>query len=85
MFEGILQPTHLILILAIVLIIFGPGKLPQLGRTLGDGIREFRDSVGNTNSTPVASTPVAPTPVATTTVLPPTAVPVAPAETADRV
>ncbi len=39
---GALQPAHLILVLALVLIIFGPGKLPQLGKSLGDGIREFR-------------------------------------------
>ena len=30
--EGLFQPTHLLLILAIVLILFGPGKLPDLGR-----------------------------------------------------
>jgi sec-independent protein translocase protein TatA len=45
MFEGILQPTHLLLILLIVLIIFGPGKLPELGKTLGGSIREFRESM----------------------------------------
>ena len=45
MFEGILRPTHLIFILAIVLIIFGPGKLPDLGRGLGKGIREFKDAI----------------------------------------
>jgi len=39
---GALQPAHLILVLALVLIVFGPGKLPQLGKSLGDGIREFR-------------------------------------------
>ncbi len=61
MFEGILQPTHLILILAIVLIIFGPGKLPELGRTLGNGIREFRDSVTHT-TTALPAAPVAPAP-----------------------
>jgi sec-independent protein translocase protein TatA len=44
MFEGLLQPTHLILILVIALIIFGPGKLPELGKTLGTGIREFREA-----------------------------------------
>jgi sec-independent protein translocase protein TatA len=36
---------ELIIILAVVLIIFGPGKLPDLGRTLGKSIREFRHSV----------------------------------------
>ena len=40
--EGLFQPMHLLFILAIVLIIFGPGKLPDLGRGLGKGIREFK-------------------------------------------
>jgi len=43
--EGLLQPTHLLLILLIVLILFGPGKLPDLGRGLGKGIREFKDAI----------------------------------------
>lgn len=42
MFEGLFQPMHLILILIIVLIIFGPGKLPDVGKALGSAIREFR-------------------------------------------
>ncbi len=44
MFEGLLQPTHLILILAIVLIIFGAGRLPEAFSALGRGVKEFRDS-----------------------------------------
>jgi len=43
--EGLFQPTHLLLILLIVLILFGPGKLPDLGRGLGKGIREFKDAI----------------------------------------
>lgn len=43
--EGLFQPTHLLLILLIVLILFGPGKLPDLGRGLGKGIREFKDAM----------------------------------------
>ena len=43
--EGLLQPTHLFFILLIVLIIFGPGKLPDLGRGLRKGIREFEDAL----------------------------------------
>ncbi len=39
---GALQPMHLILIVAIVVIVFGPSKLPELGSSLGKGIREFR-------------------------------------------
>ncbi len=43
--EGLLEPTHLFFILIIVLIIFGPGKLPELGRGLGKGIREFKGAI----------------------------------------
>ena len=43
--RGLLQPTHLVFVLLIVLIIFGPGKLPDLGRSLGKGIREFKDAL----------------------------------------
>jgi len=44
-------PTELIIVLVIVLVIFGPKKLPGLGRSLGTGMREFKDSItgGNKN------------------------------------
>ncbi len=45
MLEGLLQPSHLILILVVALFIFGPKKLPELGQGLGKGIRSFRDSM----------------------------------------
>jgi sec-independent protein translocase protein TatA len=45
MIEGLLQPTHLLIILAVALFIFGPKKLPELGQGLGKGIRSFRDSM----------------------------------------
>jgi sec-independent protein translocase protein TatA len=45
MFEGLFQPMHLILILLVVLIIFGPGKLPELGSGLGKSIREFKKAM----------------------------------------
>ncbi len=38
-------PTELIIVLVIVLVIFGPKKLPGLGRSLGQGMREFKDSI----------------------------------------
>ena len=44
MFNSI-GPTELIIVLVIVLLIFGPKRLPGLGRQLGSGMREFRDSV----------------------------------------
>ncbi len=44
MFRGLLQPMHLLLILVIVLIIFGPGKLPEFGGALGKAIRGFKNA-----------------------------------------
>jgi sec-independent protein translocase protein TatA len=43
--EGLFQPMHLVFIMIIVLILFGPGKLPELGKGLGRGIREFKDAI----------------------------------------
>jgi sec-independent protein translocase protein TatA len=45
MFGDLLQPTHILLVLLICLIVFGPSKLPELGKGLGEGIRGFRDSI----------------------------------------
>lgn len=45
MFENLFQPTHLLLILGIALLVFGPKKLPDLGKGLGDGIRGFRSAL----------------------------------------
>ena len=45
MFEGLFQPMHLLVILFIALLVFGPKKLPELGKGLGDGIRAFKDGV----------------------------------------
>ena len=45
MLEGLFQPTHLILIFGIALLIFGPKKLPELGRGLGEGIRSFKGAI----------------------------------------
>jgi len=60
---------ELIIILVAVLIIFGPGKLPDLGRTLGKSIREFRSSVQEVNEEPepVTTAATAATTSATTT------------------
>ncbi len=45
MFEGLFQPLHLLVILVIVMVVFGPGKLPQLGEGLGKGIRDFKKAL----------------------------------------
>lgn len=45
MFEGLLQPMHLILILGIALVVFGPKRLPELGKGLGQSIRGFKEAL----------------------------------------
>jgi sec-independent protein translocase protein TatA len=45
MFEGLFQPMHLLVVLGIALLVFGPKRLPELGRGLGDGIRGFRSAI----------------------------------------
>ena len=42
MLEGLFQPMHLLLIFGIALLVFGPRKLPELGKGIGDGIRGFK-------------------------------------------
>jgi sec-independent protein translocase protein TatA len=42
-------PLELIVILAIALIVLGPKKLPEVGRSIGKGMREFRDSLSGDN------------------------------------
>jgi sec-independent protein translocase protein TatA len=55
MFEGLFQPTHLIIIFAIALLVFGPKKLPELGKGLGEGIRALKEGMKD-NHTPPPST-----------------------------
>lgn len=45
MISDILQPTHLIILLAVVLLFLGPKRLPSAGRSLGQGLREFKHSL----------------------------------------
>ena len=52
MFEGLLQPTHLILILVIALIVLGPKRLPEAGRGLGQAIRGFKESISEKSEDP---------------------------------
>jgi sec-independent protein translocase protein TatA len=43
--QGLFQPMHLIIILIIALIIFGPGKLPELGSSIGKAIKGFKKAM----------------------------------------
>ena len=45
MFEGLLQPLHLVVILIVALFVFGPQKLPELGKSLGESIRGFKKAM----------------------------------------
>ena len=45
MFEGLFQPTHLLVIFGIALLIFGPKKLPALGKGIGESIRGFKTAI----------------------------------------
>jgi sec-independent protein translocase protein TatA len=45
MTTGLLNPTHIVILLIAALIILGPKRLPQAGRSLGRGMREFRDGI----------------------------------------
>ena len=48
MFEGLLQPMHLLVILIVAMFAFGPKKLPELGKGLGEGIRGFKKALNET-------------------------------------
>ena len=50
MFEGIFQPMHLIVILVVAVLVFGPKKLPELGKSLGKGLREFKKATEDLKS-----------------------------------
>ncbi|HSY11792.1 MAG TPA: twin-arginine translocase TatA/TatE family subunit [Verrucomicrobiae bacterium] len=45
MLDNLFQPMHLLVILFIALLVFGPKKLPELGKGLGEGIRSFKESM----------------------------------------
>ena len=49
MFEGLFQPMHLIIVLGIALLFFGPKKLPELGKGLGEAIRGFKKGINEIN------------------------------------
>jgi sec-independent protein translocase protein TatA len=56
MFEGLLQPMHLIVIVFIALLVFGPSKLSELGKGLGDGIKNFKKAVSDDPHASTANT-----------------------------
>jgi sec-independent protein translocase protein TatA len=45
MLDNLFTPTHLLFVLAIALLVFGPRKLPELGKGLGEGLRGFKQAI----------------------------------------
>jgi sec-independent protein translocase protein TatA len=52
MIEGLFQPMHLLVIFAIALLIFGPKKLPELGKGIGEGIRALKSGMKDATNDP---------------------------------
>lgn len=50
MFEGLFQPMHLLLVLVIALIVFGPKRLPELGKALGETIHGFKKTLNDSET-----------------------------------
>jgi sec-independent protein translocase protein TatA len=58
MFEGLFQPMHLIIIAGIALLVFGPKKLPELGKGLGESVRGFKAAMaGKDEAKPTTGKP----------------------------
>jgi sec-independent protein translocase protein TatA len=49
MFEGLFQPMHLLVIFFIALLVFGPKRLPELGKGLGEGIRALKNGMNSSD------------------------------------
>ncbi|MGA6985971.1 MAG: twin-arginine translocase TatA/TatE family subunit [Terriglobales bacterium] len=52
MFEGLFQPMHLLIIFGIALLVFGPKKLPELGKGIGESIRGFKSAMKDKDDSP---------------------------------
>ena len=56
MLEGLFQPMHLLVIFGIALLVFGPKKLPELGKGIGEGIRGFKSAIKAEEEKPGSTT-----------------------------
>jgi len=59
MFEGLFQPMHLLVIFGIALLVFGPKKLPELGKGIGEGIRGFKSAMKTEEEKPSVTVAIA--------------------------
>ncbi|WP_036725083.1 twin-arginine translocase TatA/TatE family subunit [Patulibacter minatonensis] len=75
--SGLLQPTHIIVLLVIALLVLGPKRLPEVGKSLGEGLKSFKSSLdGHDDEPQVRRASAEPTPA-------PTEATAAPARTED--
>jgi sec-independent protein translocase protein TatA len=73
---GLDNPLHILLLLVVVLLVFGAKRLPEIGRSLGEGMRGFKDSIsGETHQTLTPAPPVAPVAAPTVAAAVPVAAP----------
>jgi sec-independent protein translocase protein TatA len=72
---GLENPLHILLLLVVVLLVFGAKRLPEIGRSLGEGMRGFKDSISGDNQSSLTSAPTPAPPVATPMSAPPVAAP----------
>ncbi len=70
--SGWTSPTHIVLILLLALLLFGAKRLPEIGRSLGSGMREFKDSLTGQTPTEPQQLPPADTTATTATTAAPT-------------
>ena len=52
--EGLFQPLHLLVIVIVALLVFGPKKIPELGKGLGEGIKNFKEGMKQGSDTTTA-------------------------------
>jgi sec-independent protein translocase protein TatA len=72
---GLENPLHIILLLVVILLVFGAKRLPEIGRSLGEGLRGFKDSISGDSQQSLTSAPVAAPPVPAPATVTPTAAP----------
>jgi sec-independent protein translocase protein TatA len=58
MFEGLFQPTHLLVLFGIALLVFGGKRIPELGKGIGEGIRGFKSAMREEDKPPATITDV---------------------------
>jgi len=73
---GLENPLHILLLLVVILLVFGAKRLPEIGRSLGEGMRGFKDSLsGDSDQHSLTSAPPAAPPVANAASAAPVAAP----------